>query len=166
MASSLDHTYTTEAELERFCGENYVDFRLDDLVTLDRNTLLYDLIDQSTLDVDTYLEPWYLTADLTNHKLARWYATIIFAYKLSQRRGNAAQYVTEYEDTMAKLQEFATGIPPFPGIGTRSDFTPAMSNLTVDERFQLQKQRVQSPISTGGTSSRQDLSYVYPIDWI
>lgn len=166
MASSLDHTYTSEAELERLTGENFADFRLDDLSDPNKALIIDDLIDVATLEVDSYLEGLYLTDDLEGSKLVRWHATRIFAHHLSTRRGNSAQYVAEYEATLEALENFKVGASMLPGIGTRDDFTPAMSNQTMDERYALHKLRTHSSISVGGTDSRQDLSYLFPIDWL
>ena len=158
--------YTTQARVERLLSEHGVMLRLDDLDADLVADAMQDSIDDAQSAIDLYLTQFYEDTDLaTSTTVTRW-ATWLAAHFLSQRRGNPSLYLHRYEEIMDQLEGVMDGRLLIPGIPTRDDFTPAVSNFVIDERFHLQKMRVQPSLSSGGTSSRQMLSYEYPYDWL
>lgn len=161
------YPFTTRDEIERLFGEKAVKLRQEDLQGGDLTLYWTDLIADATTKMQAYLEMYYEPADLANSRWVRVRATWIGAFLLSQRRGNPAQYLSRYQEIMEELQAIAAGILQVPGLPTRADFTPAMNNLIVDDRYALAKLRVHDPISTGGTSGRLHSSFlIHPFEWL
>ena len=94
-------------------------------------------------------------------------ATYIYAFLLSSREGNPSQYVRFYREAIEDLEAVMDGRLQVPSLYLKEDLSPSMSNLIVDNRYELHKQRVHQTISTGGTTGREHLAHVYGLmDWI
>jgi hypothetical protein len=160
---TLTYTYTTQAEIERIWSAAAGLLRADDDQDgVAESGVWDDVVNEATDTVNLYLERWYDAEDMANNLWVRRAATWIGAHLLSLRRGDSGNYFDRYERILAALQEIWEGKRQVPRLAQRADTTPAMSNLRVDQRFAIQKIRVQQSTSTGGTSSRQDLDPQYP----
>lgn len=165
MVEVLAYTYTSEAEMQRLFSNKGVDLRVDDLE--DPTNTFTDIISEATDTINFYAELYYDPEDLNNSILIRRWATWIGVYLLSQRRGNSAQYEARYIEIINILEQISSGDRIIPRLATREDFTPAMSNVHVDDRFRVHKLRVHPTISTGGASGKaQDLSPRFPFEWL
>lgn len=159
MVETLTYKYTTQAEMERAFSTAAVTARTDDGVLAD---LLDDCINEATDEINFHCERWYEPSDMVNNLWVRRTATWLACYYLSQRMGNPAQFETHIEEIKLRLEHIYSGHKQIPRLATRDDMTPAMSNLRVDDRFRVEKIRVQPTISTGGSYSKQDKDPVFP----
>lgn len=153
-------TYTTQEEMERLFGSTAIDLRTDD--EADPSQAITDAIYDATLQINTYCQGRYDPTYMAQSQWVRRNATYLACYFLSKRRGNPEQYEGDYDRIMSQLQAVANGQIIIPNLQVRSDFTPSMSNLRVDDRFSVNKIRVESTISTGGSSGRQDVEPQLP----
>lgn len=163
---TLASIYTSEEEVTRLFSSLGIELRLDDLMGSDLATYWTEVTCDATDKVNEYCEIYYEPTDMVNNRWVRTRATWICAYLVSQRRGNPAQFFTRYEEIIGELLAVLEGRLLIPRLPTRADFTPAMSNQVVDDRFALHKLRTYQTISTGGISSRQDLSTWVPYEWL
>lgn len=168
MVETLTYTYTSVAEIRRIYSTDAVNLRLDDDddgYVSPTDDVYTDLVYEATDMVNLYCEQWYDPSDMAENSWVRRQATWIACYLLSQRRGNPSQYGKRYEEIVGLLEKVQAGQLQIPRLPHRADFTPAVSNFRVDDRFQVRKTRVQPTISSGGTSSRQDLDRDRYSDW-
>lgn len=162
MTESLPTLLTSQTEMEQLFGAEAVLWRVDDdeddvkdagVETEGLNDAMLEAHDQ----VMMHLEPRYATVDLLDNRWARRAATVLACYFLSQRRGNAEQYVTHYQQIQEDLARLMEGKLSLPRMTVALDEAPAMSNLVVDDRYHYAKLREQSEISEGTTDGSQDL---------
>lgn len=164
---TLANTYTSEAEIQRIAyGAAGADALADDLSTTDDATLWTEVVEDATDFVNQYALRMYEAADMADNRWVRSRATWIAAHLFSQRRGNPSLFSERFEQIKQELIDVAEGRMTIPRLTPRDDFTPAMSNLTVDPHFSIQKVRVVPSISTGGSSGRQHVAYYYPYEWL
>lgn len=167
MVETLSYTYTSRSEMNELLSSVGVDFRLDDLSDpSSEDAVVLNIVSEATDMVNFYCGRIYDEVDLNDSMLARRWATWIGVYLLSQRRGNPSLFEDRYQEVLAMMEKVTEGTFIIPRLPTKADFTPAMSNLHVDDRFRVHKLRVHPTISTGGTSSRQDLSPRFPFEWL
>lgn len=166
MPTALSYLYTTKAECLRRYGDVGLKSIVQDLGASDTVEFWTELTSEATDVINTYCLVFYNAADLYNSRWVRSRATWIGCYLLSQRRGNPAQFIPRYQEIMEELLMVMEGRLMIPGLATSNDFAPAMSNLQVDDRFAVSKIRVEQIISTGGTSSRQNLSNRWGWDFL
>ena len=160
---TLTYTYTSQTEIERIWSSAAALLRTDDdQDDVAESGVWDDIVNEATDTVNLYLEKWYEPSDMAENLWVRRAATWVGAHLLSLRRGDPGNYFDRYERIIAVLQEIWEGKRQVPRLAQRADTSPAMSNLRVDQRFAVKKIRVQESISTGGTSSRQDLDSQYP----
>ena len=165
MVESLAYTYTSELEMQRLFSVEGITYRIDDVE--DPTLTIEDIIGESTEIINFYVNTFYEELDLSNSYLVRRWATWIACYLLSQRRGNSSQFESKYTEILEFLDAISQGNRIIPRLASREDFTPAMSNLHVDDRFKVHKLRVHPTISTGGSSGKtQDLSPRFPFEWL
>lgn len=158
---------TSVQEMIDLASQEFVDFRVDDLEANGRDeTYLSGLINEATDTVMSRLEGRYEQAALNASALVRRWTTIVALFFLSQRRDNSAQFLSEFERVMDELELVATGVILIPGVGTRADLSPSVSNFTVDSRYTISKVRVIEQISSGGSHSDRKTAEVFPTDWI
>lgn len=164
---TLTHVYTTEAEIERIAyGDNGTNLIMDDLSVSNKATLWSEICEDASDFINEFAELRYAPEDLAGSRWVRTRAAWIGAYFLSQRRGNPALFVNRFDEITDELQRVADGQIIIPRLPTREDFTPAMSNMIVHDYFNIHKLRVHPSISTGGGGKNQDLSPVYPWEWL
>ena len=166
MTTELTYTYTTKEEIARLYGSNGQQSIIQDLAASNLSSWWTELISDASDIVNQYCLVYYQASDLSNSRWVRTRTTWIAAYLLSQRRGNPALWGLRYEQIIDELLMVMHGEIQIPGLPTRADFTPAMSNLVVDDHFQISKIRVQPFISTGGTHANQQIAYRWPFDWL
>lgn len=126
----------------------------DDLVNA-----IYEAIAQASDDISLYLEPWYEPADMLRSRYIRTRCTVMACHHLCTRKGNPSPFLDEYTACIATLERINKGEFQVPGLPTRADFTPALSNYRVDDRYIVNKVRVEPTLSTGGIGARQDVDY-------
>jgi hypothetical protein len=162
----LPYIYTDQDAIERLYSENGVSLSLDDLTGAEQTTFWTEITSEATDVVNQYAELYYAPIDINDSSWVQRRATWIAAYFLSQRRGNPAIFGDRYDEIIEELKAVYRGELLIPRMPTREDMTPAMSNLIVDDRFRVHKLRVHPTISTGGVSSRQDMSPRFPWEWL
>ncbi len=157
--------YTSQAEIERYWSKRAAalhvnDFDDDEVPDFDNEQFQTDVWEEivtgATDEANFYLLRFHQAADLANNRWVRTRATWIGCYLLSLRRGDPGYYTTLYERAIGDFQR-VDETHPVPRLGLKTEFTPAMSNIRIDDRFRVAKERVEPMISTGGTSGRQHL---------
>lgn len=169
---ALSYYYTSQREIESILSVEGAMLRTDDDGdnVPERGgqlgeTVWQDILDEASGEIDFYLSLYYASQDLAQCRLIRRWASYLGAHIASIRRGNPGLYVDKRDEIIANLEKVARGIRQLPNVPTRADLTPAMSNIRVDDRFLVTKQRVQPQISTGGVSGRQHLDPTIPFEW-
>ena len=162
MPTVPSYLYTSRTEIESIFSTLAVTLRTDDLSAGDKTTFLNELIYFATETANLYLESFYDHVDLNDSYWVRRFTTYIAAYHAALRRGNPGQFITVYNEALENFAAVKNGMMQVPGLATKADFTPAMSNLVVDNRFRLHKLRVHPTISAGGTTGREQLAYIFP----
>ena len=166
MPTSLSALYTSREEINRRYGSVGVKSSTQDMTGADTVEFWVELTSEASDVVNTYCWVYYLPADLEDSRWVRSRATWIGCYLLSIRRGNPGLFKMRYDEIIEELQAVAGGIIQIPELPTRGDFTPAMSNVRIEDGFRSTRVRVDQTSSTGGVGSRQDISYVWPWqDW-
>ena len=140
-----------------------MNLRLDDdgttVVTTYEYARLTRIIYFATQEVDMYLANKYLRVDLQNSYLIYYWASIIAAYRLTQRRcGNVPQSLqSEYEGVMELLLKIQRGELPIAGMPGKNGVGISLSNVRMDPFFRTKGQRVETQISDSTpTAFRQD----------
>lgn len=155
--------YTTEAEVTRLFSSLGVENRVDDLTDAgDLEDLWEDITEDATSMINQYCENFYTSLDLNGSRWVRIRATYIACHILSYRRGNPSLFRDRYEQILEELEKVSIGSLLIPSLPTRSDFTPAMTNVAVNDKYYIDKIRVHSTISTGGSSGRQSVQPYTP----
>ena len=156
---TISYTYTSRADIEGVFSAVGVSLRVDDLTSTTALTAFWnDLIYEATDIINQYCEMYYAPADLATSYWVKVRTKWIGAYLLSQRRANPALFLQRYEEIIEELIQVSQGMLIIPRLPTRSELVPSLSNLIVDDRYRIRKLRVHPEISTGRTSSRQELS--------
>lgn len=122
--------------------------------------ILNYFIQMASVRVLTYIGQRYATGTLQNHPQARFLATWIACYYLSQRAGNPSLFHARYEEAMQELVDIRDGIMPLLDADTRWDMVPTLSNMEHDPRYSDRTLRVDPETSTGNggtvTQERSD----------
>lgn len=167
MAESLTYTYTSQNEIERILSNSGVQLRIRDLNGTNSSDYWAELIAEATDVVNQWVDGFYDYDDLADNQWVRRHATWIALTLLCRRRANPVpdSILERYEEVLEDLRNVKMGVIQIPRLPTRSDMTPAMSNLRVDDRYYSRKLRVNPSISAGGTSGDQDLDWWWSYDW-
>lgn len=155
---TLTYVYTSRAEMSRIASQAGIEGRLEDLI--DDDQALLEIMEEATDWVNQYVAMIYNESDLANSRWVRSRATWYACYLLTQRLGNPplfADRIDQYTEDLKSAMAQRIQIPRLP---VRSGMVPAMSNVIVDDRYNIHKLRVHQSISPGGTSGRQDPSYL------
>ena len=148
---ALGTTHTTQAEMESIFGVDAILMRVDDndsdSLESTETTYLEDVIDEATVELETYLIHRYALATITASTWARRACAYIAIHILSQRRGDPGQYCDRYTHYLEQLTRIRDGKGVLPRSGTRHEEGALMSNLVVDDRHARAKLRVQPDIS-------------------
>lgn len=156
--------YTSRTEMNRLFSAQGVEFRLDDAFSCEDDLNFF--IDDASSTVDQYASQVYLPADMYTSKWVRIRTTWIACHLLSQRQGNPSLFFGRYEQILDELQRVAQQALIIPELSTREDMVPTMSNIEHDPRYREKTLRVESTVSTGSTSSKQDLSNQITPEWL
>ena len=162
MPNNLAYTYTDKEAIMRLYGNSGVQSNIQDLNSFNLQEWWIEVVSDASDVINQYCWELYLPEDLATSRWVKTRATWIGAHILSQRRGNPALFGVRYQEILGELLMIKEGALKIPELPTRYDMSPAMSNLVVDDFFQVAKIRVQQTISSGGTSGRQDLAYLWP----
>ena len=157
---------TSQAEIERIWSVDGALVRASDdefgTESLAPEASVWDeVIAEASDTVYMYLQSHYEIGTLSTNTWARRQASWIGAYLLSMRRGNPAVFNSRYASIIETLERIRLGQLQVPGAVVRSNEAPALSNLTMDDRFRISKVRVVPQISTGGTDGKQHLDPTY-----
>ena len=164
---TLTSVYTTQAEIERIAyGEDGVPLIVDDITPGEESTFWVELTEDATDFINEVASLRYDPVDMADSRWVRSRSTWVGAYFLSQRRGNPALFVNRFDEITDELQRVAEGKIIIPRLPTRENFTPAMSNIVVNDYFNVHKLRVHPSISTGGGGKNQDIAPIYPWEWL
>lgn len=145
--------YCTESDIDSILSTDGVDARIDDLGDGSTNsTNIAAAIEQASEKVNFYLSRRYVTAYLTQSAWVKWATATIAAWIIARRRGNPVMGSLEedYTKYVEQLEQINRGEYDVPNVAPRFDVTPAVSNYTVDGRFDRTKIRKIQPTSTGG----------------
>jgi hypothetical protein len=157
---SLPYLYTTKQEMQRIFTVVGFNSHLEDL-TSDAQTLV-EIIEEATDFINQYCSFIYEEADLATSRWARSRCTWYACHLLSQRGANPGLFYDRIEKIEQDLKAVFKQQMFIPRVPTRSNMAPALSNVIVDDRHAINKIRVHQSISPGGTSGRQDISYIPP----
>lgn len=165
MVESLAYPYTSETEIKRLYGKKGFQNITADLAGTDLADAILDAIADATTTIDAYASQIYAQVDLAQSRWVRERAKWIAAYRLSQRAGAPDLFSQRYAEIIEELEKVKDMEIMIPNLPTSADLTPALSNLYIDPNYEVDKIRVYPSTSTGGNSSRQSLSWRYPVDW-
>ncbi len=160
MVESLAYLYTSQTEIERLMSIKSAELYVDDigLGIADDPLIWTDVIEAATDTVNIYAQKYYTESVLANSAWVHRVATWIGAHYLTQRRGNPGAYETLYDEAIELLERIKSGDLQIPRAELRDVMVPAMSNLRVDDRFVVNKLRVQPSISVGPRTDNQDIA--------
>jgi phage gp36-like protein len=161
---SAPYPYTTIEEMEHVLSPLGVQLRGDDNDdgTIDPG-VIEDCIDEATEWVNLYVSTRYSENSLNTSSWTRAITTRLACYLVSQRRGNPALFEAETERILNWLTMIKNGQLRIPRLPDRMNLIPSMSNYRVDDRFSINKTRVQPSISTGASYGKQDLDPNLPL---
>ena len=161
MVETLPYTYTSADEMVAIISQLGIDLRVDDSTDI---LQLPPVINEATDTINLYLYYRYEDHDLADNTIIRRWCSFIAVRLLCIRRANPIPEAieTHYQEIIGWLEKCKTGQFPIPRLPTRLDFAPALSNFKINDRFKVNKIRVQPSISTGGASSRQDPDTLQP----
>lgn len=150
--------YTNRATMEKLFSQQGIEFRIGEAD--DCNDVLNFYIDDATSTIDSYASQIYLESDLATSQWVKIRATWLACYRLSQSGGNPSLFYTRFGEIMEELKQVRDGTLPIPGLATREDLVPSMSNIEHDPRYRDTTRRVDTATSTpnAGGKRPRDLS--------
>lgn len=158
MPATLQYLYTTRDKVISLTSILAASLRLDDLTDpTEIDNMWNDILHWVTDLINQHCEGRYEYADLYTSNWVERRARVLAAHELCLRRFNQSPYMQQFNLIMGELEDILNGAKPIPGLPLRSDMTPSMTNLRLDERFVVARQRVQPSISAGGTDGHQHL---------
>lgn len=123
-------------------------------------------IARSEQEIFYYLTKYDTTA-LSGNVWLQWVCATFTAFHLSCRGNqtpsaalNAARL--EYKE---QLDEIRSGLGQVPGAMKSPEDIPGMSNLRIDPRYSVHRQRVEMPISSGRSSSTRRIAVDRTAEW-
>lgn len=152
--------YTTRALMGWLFKSLGVEYRIEDSPDCDETLNFF--IDDASSQIGAFLEQVYYPADLAGSTWVKIRATWLACYRLSQRGGNPSLFYGRVQEIMDELNAVKNGLLPIPGLATRADFIPSMSNIEHDPRYRDATRRVDPETSTpglGGTRPQDITEY-------
>lgn len=147
---SVTYPLTSQSEIERVLSASGALQNVDDDENGTAETTVWDdIVDEATEIVHLYALKFYTSLVLYTSPWARRTTTRIGCHLATSRRGNPSLYNDAYDRAIGFLEKVATGDLQIPGLPTRSNLSPAMSNYQIDNRYNLRKTRVIPEISVG-----------------
>lgn len=158
----LGNLYCTTTEIQAIWSAFGVNARLDDDLDGVADQDVSAVIEQATSRINAYVLRRYAVTTCTASTWLKWCCATFSATLLARRRGNdipdsLLTEAQEYRDALAEIKQGTLDLPADDGPAIPySDETPAISNLTIDERFQQSKVRRVPRTSTGGPQVNND----------
>ena len=153
------------AELRRFMSPGYADAAADhDRDDVADTDVQEDAINSATHEIRNYAT-MYSDSSLPSNGLCKRWGIILAACYLAETRGNSIPnaWADERERIYGMLERVATGQLPLKGVALSQDFSPTMSNITIDRRYRRSKARVTAANSSAPpTKLTQDQSHDIP----
>jgi len=145
MVESLSYTYTSQSEMESIFSAVAVMLRSDDPndAESDPTDILTDVVEEATDICNEYLLPRYEASILNESKWVRRRCSYIACKLLSERRGNAGQFTSRYEEIIRSFERVRKGQMQIPRQATRSNYQPKHSNIVVDDRVYPTEDKLQ-----------------------
>lgn len=154
--------YTCPTCMERLFSSTGIALRLDDgLDEPAQDQILDDCILDATDLINQYCLPIYPESELAKSRWVSRRACYLACHFLSQRRGNPAQYQSRHDEIVAELAKVQRTDLHIPRLKVRSEITPSMSNLIVDDRYFQQNIRVSQTSMVGDSYDKQHRDYPY-----
>ena len=151
---------TSRDRIVRLYGSLGLNNILDDVVGATEDAVIDQFIVDAEQTIAVRIGRFFTNTSLAQSEWIRSRATWIASYLISKRRGNEHYFESLYMQALNELDAMATGeIPPIADIPMRSDLTPSMSNLVVDDRFYSAKLRVKPFVSVGSANPERHESY-------
>jgi len=142
-----------------------VDDSDDGTVSAAEETLLDDVMLDATDQANEVLLQFYEADVLETSLWVRRRVSVLACHLLSRRRGNASQF----EDEAARFQDFLEDLRNhrrfIPRMQTKANFSPAVSNYRVENRYCDKKLRVIESISPSGDKPDRDSSTGCNLDY-
>ncbi len=152
MVATYSYSFCLQAQVEVILSEEGVRNYLDD----DRQgeaiaSYVTDCIEMATAEIMMYCSARYSRETLQQSVWVKWTAATMTAYFITRRKGfeSPASLVARYTSLIDTLKLIQQGGMSIPELAERNESAPAMSNVTIDSRFQTAKTRVERTISTG-----------------
>ena len=130
---TLPYILTSESEVERRFSVQGSDLRVDDLAGAELASFWEEVTSEASDIIFQYADQ-YEPSSLFDNRWVRSRATWIACSLLSERRGNAGQFATQYARIIAELEMVASGQITIPRALFRGRNAPSLSNLVVDDR--------------------------------
>ncbi len=166
MPETITYLYTTQAEMERLYGKQGLAALIGDIGGANIAEWWLEIAADATTQIDAYASQIYNASDLYTSRWVRTRATWIGCFRASQRKGQPDLFSQRFAEIMEELEKVREQEIIIPNLPTSFDMTPAMSNVYIDARYEIDKIRVLPTISTGGAGSRQSLAWqMWPSDW-
>jgi hypothetical protein len=120
-------------------------------VTVAGNARALKACQYATSRVKLYCCPRYDDSQLATAWSANRWATVLGARWLAKRRAQACLggVESDYKETMEELKGVRMSFLNIEDIGTRTSGWPFLSNIVVDQRYEVAKSRVEQTISEG-----------------
>jgi len=127
------------------------------------NGLMPKACKYATARVMSYASQRYNTSDLVNSWTVNQWATVIACRWLAKRLFQAAPagIESDYEEAMEELKAVKAGKLNIDDVPTRTASWPSFSNVTLDDRFNIRKVRVEPVISDNVPTQ-----YPQSVDWL
>lgn len=161
----LTYLYTSEDEIRRLISSSGADSWSDDLSETGEDYYFTEVIEDATGTINQYLQKLYSPAALVNSPWIRRRATYIAAYHWTKRRGAPGLYGDDFLRSMDDILAVMDGDAQVPGVPFSAGMLAVMQNVTIDQRFAVNKPRVSMSMSTD-TSGREFLRYSFPFEWL
>lgn len=161
-ATTNDGTYgfTNEDRIMLLYSQLGLDNILSDLTGDDVDASVNQFISDAEQTIMIRIGRYFDATDLAGNLWIASRATWIAAYYISQRAGQEHYFQGKFDEAIRELDAMATGeIPPLPDVPLKAYSYPSMSNLVVDDRFTIDKIRVQRSISVGETYPGQSIGF-------
>lgn len=160
---------TSRDEIERVFSTIGVDLRVLDAGSAGaEDDMIDEIIDWASETVAAYTLKHYDTIELVTSAWTRRRATILACYYLSQRKGNAPQFVAEAKRVMDDLTAVNENKIMIPDAVVAVADIPAISSQRVDDRYRVNKLRKVVPQSTEPYAGEQtyDIPFLSGGDFI
>jgi phage gp36-like protein len=159
----VQHLYTSVPEMHRVISSVGRVLWTDD--EDDDEQVLLEVIEDATTTMDSYLYRLHDAEDLKKSVWVRRRATVMACHYLTQRRGDPGLFSDRMFSIQEELQAVLEGLIQIPDMPFTAGMMAVMQNVTVDQRYLSQKNRVKPTLSTD-TGGREPLFRGLPYEWL